>query len=290
MIDATETLLKEIIDRLNNVEHRSASPGAVYLGEGKVLCRVIMPTNLQRDVLMIVDGKDRLLGPRMIMDGYHEKPATNFFLANVRSNSNCIDVGANIGYFTCILARLAWRGKVLSIEADPVMCEQLNGNIQINWVSNNARIINAGAAAEPGNITLYRRPNYSGNTGMSRHGYDDSEASKLAFTARTIALDSLLPDIDGRCDFLKIDIEGAEPLAFRGAKELLKQNPQIKIVFEWSPEQIRLCDCEPEELVEILRDAGLSPYRLADDGSTTACTWPEISRSDYDNFVAMSYS
>ena len=49
----------------------------------------------------------------------------------------------------------------------------------------------------------------------------------------------LLPKLDGRVDFMKIDVEGCEPLAFRGAKELIASNRQLKIVMEWSPGQIR---------------------------------------------------
>jgi hypothetical protein len=86
----------------------------------------------QPDVILIVDARDRLLVPRLVMDGCIERDVTNFFLANVAPTSHCIDVGGNLGYYTCLLGRLAWGGKVRSIEADPVLVAQLSQNIQIN--------------------------------------------------------------------------------------------------------------------------------------------------------------
>jgi Methyltransferase FkbM domain len=67
-------------------------------------------------------------------------------------------------------------------------------------------------------------------------------------------LDELL---DGRAAaFLKIDVEGAEPLVFRGAGATLA-NPTLKtVVFEFNKPGSIALGLEPEESLRILENAG----------------------------------
>lgn len=55
-------------------------------------------------------------------------------------------------------------------------------------------------------------------------------------------------------DFIKIDIEGAEALAVKGAKEVLRKNRDITVIMEFFPYFIKTMGSSPEELIKSLID------------------------------------
>jgi protein-L-isoaspartate O-methyltransferase len=69
----------------------------------------------------------------------HEPTLTKLFLARFANSAenNFIDVGANIGYFSCLMSKLAGpAGKVLAIEPEPQNLKLLEQNIKINNLTN----------------------------------------------------------------------------------------------------------------------------------------------------------
>ena len=71
-----------------------------------------------RTIAFYVEAEDRLLSPWFIATGQFETDPTNFFLRHLRPDSHCIDVGANFGYYSCLMARYCPGGRVIGIEAD----------------------------------------------------------------------------------------------------------------------------------------------------------------------------
>jgi FkbM family methyltransferase len=92
-----------------------------------------------------------------------------------------------------------------------------------------------------GEVTLYRRLGRSGNNSIAKPAEDFTallgEPPSEAFTAKSLRIDDLLPQMDGRIDFIKLDVEGAEPLVIAGARETIRTNPQLRIAMEWCPGQ-----------------------------------------------------
>src|SRR5438309_1518671 len=70
-----------------------ALSGAVYLGEGQALCRVLGRYK------MFVDTRDRGFGSHLLLDGYWEIWLTRFLARAVRPGMACLDIGANLGYY-----------------------------------------------------------------------------------------------------------------------------------------------------------------------------------------------
>ena len=68
--------------------------------------------------------------------GIHEPKLTKLLQKLVQPNWNCINVGANLGYFTLLLSKLAYNGTIYSIEPHPNNYNILANNILINDVSN----------------------------------------------------------------------------------------------------------------------------------------------------------
>src|SRR4051794_25634974 len=114
-----------IMRRLDMLERLSHGGRGTYFGNnpGLAKCMIggIAPGSL-------VEADDVLLSPGLILNGSHEDALVRFFAAHVKEDSNCLDVGANYGFFACLFGKYARRGKVVAIEPHPAVFELLRDN------------------------------------------------------------------------------------------------------------------------------------------------------------------
>ena len=85
--------------------------------------------------LQLHSYKRDALGRGLYRRGYHEPGLTKLLLTRFAdtSENNFIDVGANIGYFSCLMSKLAGpTGKVLAIEPEPNNLKLLENNVRLN--------------------------------------------------------------------------------------------------------------------------------------------------------------
>ena len=217
----SEERLKDIEEKLIVLRRAVHGGTAISLPNDRILTRVIID---YMTIHFFVDARDLLITPTFVMQGVWEPSITNYFLKHIKPDCHCLDVGANFGYFTCLMAKLAWQGKVIGVEPDSHMHKLIEDNIYSNWFTNTAKAICAAVSDAPGYVKLYKFITRSGNTGMSPllsqeailKGGEISEQ----FNAECITLDSLLEQMNNRVDFIKIDVEGAEPLVIKGRQEI----------------------------------------------------------------------
>jgi len=271
--------LEQINTRLNRIETLSHGAKAVYVGNDRLLTRMNFG-NLQ--LMYLVEADDLLIVPHFVMEGCFEPEVTNFFARTIRDADHCLDVGANFGYYSCLMGRLAWRGKTLAIEPDRKIFELLRDNALVNWLQQQITPFHGAVADREGTVRLYRCPRQSGNTRIINTPQESlsKQNEQQIFEVRSVTIDSLLPQLDGRIDIMKIDVEGAEPLAFRGMTETFNTNPKIQIVMEWSPEQIQTLGFDVRQFIADLAALGLKPYIIGRDGAAAA-TWDQVANQQY---------
>ena len=232
--------LEPIHARLDRLERFSHGARATYIGNNRVLVKVVVADNV---IAYFVEADDLLISPWFIVNGAYETHPTNYFLRTLRPDSHCLDIGSNFGYFACLMARFCPAGRVIAIEPDRHVFELVRDNLAINGFTDHAQAIHAAACDHDQGLTLHRRVKRSGNTSLISVGTDFTdhmgEPAAEQFDVASVRVDGLLPRLDGRVDVMKIDVEGAEPLVFRGAAETIARNPQVRIVMEWSPGQIQ---------------------------------------------------
>ena len=200
----------------------SARAQAVYLGGGVVLARALTRYKL------FLHSTDRGFGCHVMMDGFWEIWLTQFLARMVKPGMHVIDVGANYGYHTMLLADMVTdAGRVLAVEPNPAAAGLLREAVLLNGFAGHVQVIESalGDAAqdcvelfvpdgEPKNA--YVGGALDGRTGI-RH--------QVASTS----VDRLMAGL-GHVDLIKIDAEGGEETILAGMRDLLSTRPPALVL------------------------------------------------------------
>ena len=104
--------------------------------------RYWLPKNRTRFVQTTVNGMQLLVlanedvGRELVYGGAYESRETAALGRLLKPEDVCIDVGANIGYYTTLMAQLAHAGEVHAFEPVPINWHVLNCNLQANHLRN----------------------------------------------------------------------------------------------------------------------------------------------------------
>lgn len=145
-------------------------------------------------------------------------------------NETFVDVGANVGSYSLKIANdYKDKGvKVVAIEAEPETFKALVRNIHCNNLQN-IRTINIAATDHQGIVTIYQKSPDGIRVGSLLHSiYDDGNMllpNGKSLDVGCDTLDNILSNEE--TDVMKIDIEGAEVLALKGATNTLKHLRKI---------------------------------------------------------------
>lgn len=187
--------------------------------------------------------------------GMWEPNVEAFLRARLRSGDIFVDVGANIGYFTLLGAKLVGQqGRVVAIEASGVVIEDLRANVVRNHQKDLVRCVHAAASDREGMAVLYA--GQAGNIGSASIVRVDD---KLTENVPSAPLEKLLlsSEIES-VRVIKIDVEGAESLVFKGMEALLpKLRTDTEIVMEITPEL-----SGTDGVVEMMARKGWNAYVL----------------------------
>ncbi len=171
-----------------------------------------------------------------------------------------VDLGANIGYYTLIFARLVGdNGKVYAFEPDPENFALLKKNVEINGYKN-VVLVQKAISNQTGKAKLFLSEENVGD-----HQIFDSKYGRKSIEIETVTLDEYFKDIV--VDFLKIDIQGAEQAALEGAAKFL-QNKKLKIITEFCPNLLNLFGGDAGKYLDII-ESNFKMYDI-DGGKNTS--------------------
>lgn len=162
-----------------------------------------------------------------------------------------IDIGCNIGVFTLTIASLG--RKVVSVDPMNESLQLLSKSLNLGRLRENVTLISNAISDVRGRVNLQIVP---GNKGGS---YINSENGKRnsATSVGAILMNDLIPYIGFKKAFMKMDIEGSEFNAFKGAYDFLHSVDVRYILMEWMLQRGR---DEGREFVEYLLKYGFLPY------------------------------
>ncbi|HEY0544546.1 MAG TPA: FkbM family methyltransferase [Pyrinomonadaceae bacterium] len=158
----------------------------------------------------------------LYFQGEYEHAVSSVIKRVVRPGDVCMDVGANLGWYTTLLHQLSGsEGEVHAFEPVPKVFAALSKNVALLEDSSNVHINNFALGDAPGKVELHifaGIPN--GHTSISTQGFTDYTTIESSI----VTLDSYMEEKNvGRVDFVKVDIEGAELMFFKGAGKLFHQ-------------------------------------------------------------------
>ncbi len=157
---------------------------------------------------------------RSYFEGGSEPQVQNALQQYLRPGMIFYDIGANIGFFSLLAARIVGKdGRVIAFEADPEIAARLREHV----IRNDFRAIFVEEKAvwsEPGTVFFARTdPATSPDRGL---GHVVETGAEDTIQVNAVSLDEYVQTVPAP-DFVKCDVEGAEVEVFRGAESLLTE-------------------------------------------------------------------
>ncbi len=200
--------------------------------------------------------KNDYLFQEAVKDGIHEPHFVEIVNNLLSPTDIALDVGGNIGTHAILLSKKLSKGKVYTFESQALVFSILQNNLLLNSCSN--VISYRFAILDKDHETLSMEP-FSFNGKIINNGGLKVDLNKaLGDFTLTRTLDSFE---FSKVDFIKMDIQGSEVKALRGAKKiLLSQRPILFIEIE--EQCLRALNSSTKELIETLFSLKYGLYRI----------------------------
>ena len=206
---------------------------------------------------MYLDLRDYRVAQGLFQEGILEKGTTRLFYELCEEGMTVIDIGANIGYFTLIAAKLVGlSGKVFAFEPDPNNFALLKKNVELNGY-NNVFPVQKAISDKVGNTKLFLDPLRERSSILYPCG-------KETIVVDTTTLDEFLANKECTVDVIKMDIDGVETLALRGGEKTIKEN-NVKLIMEFEPKIMQSVGFSPRAFLNNLKQYGFEIYFIKDE-------------------------
>ncbi|CUS04941.2 protein of unknown function [Candidatus Promineifilum breve] len=192
---------------------------------------------------MYVRLNDQFIGAAIARDKQYEPHVTRALRDTLGRGATFIDVGANIGYFALLAAKIVGpAGRVVAFEPNPANCDLLRRSIEANQFG--TITLHQNAVAEARQTIHFATAGIDSNGRMVNPAEAAAEVVALP-TVEAVTLDETLADL-GRIDVIKLDVEGAEARAWRGMQAVIARHKPT-LIFEFSPILLRhTSEVEPD--------------------------------------------
>jgi FkbM family methyltransferase len=223
-------------------------------------------------------------------DGYYERAEQTFCAGYIRRGMTVFDVGASHGYYTLLFAKLAGSENVYAFEPEEGNFGRLRMNLELNRFqavhASQQAVVDEHREVE---LNVFPPELYGWHTlGHPTMQVDGKPVAPVdSQRVEGITLDDYCAEHGvERIDLLKLDVEGAELEALRGADRLLREGRITCVLFEVSQAMVEGMSHDPAEILDLVRDAGLTVHELTDDGTLRLA--PARPARHFQNFVGLA--
>lgn len=253
---------------------------------------------------MYLDPLKRGISSSLVGQGYRE-PAFMWIINKEANGKLGIDLGANLGYATLHMCQKI--EKIIAIEPDKRMIKLLRINLKENGYEKKVKIYNFAISDYDGEGTIYlfkKKPNL--NTMCLNNKLKKIKDLLKKKKVETKKIDTLKISPN----FIKMDIEGYEIEAIRGAMNTLENVDKCKLLIEVHPQyyndkrdfsKILMnlfdigfnvkyivsagCACP-----DLFKEKGYSPFKVLKDDKRNRGIFKNISKEDAINFCAFQHN
>lgn len=214
---------------------------------------------------LFASREDLAVGCHVVSGHPYEPGISAVFNRYIKPGMTVVDIGANIGALTMLLASLVGpSGLVVAVEPNPENIRLLEASRRINQFEQ-VLVIEAAAGRQTGILAL----NVSYSNGTTGDLPESVTAVLASLPVPCFALDAILPK-DRRMNLIKVDVEGAELNALIGLSEMIARDHPL-IVSEFSPGALPgISHCTGPEYLSFLIAHGYGIGVIEPDGAESA--------------------
>lgn len=196
--------------------------------------------------------------------GEYEKILSAVASSLINKDDVCIDVGANFGWYTTLMAQICGAGgEVHAFEPVPQSFRELVKNYALSGSPNNVFINELALGDKKGVVSINV---FDGEPTGHASIAVKADADSLSVQCNMGTLDDYLVEHSiGDVNFVKVDIEGAEMTFLQGAERLFKQEKPPILLMEMALEQTRHFEYLPDDLIKFIGSRGCYEFLAADE-------------------------
>ena len=184
-------------------------------------------------------------------------------LSNLSAGATAIDIGANFGMHTLIMAdQIGADGRLLAFEPIPENLRLLRRNVKLNRFNDRVTIQEAAISDQP--VDTIDMVVDSDQLEPSASLQTDSTKGRETVTVSNISLDQATSSVgvENKC-LVKLDVEGAELSVLRSGEEFLKR-VRPKLLIEVHDYALPQFGDSTEAVYEFLKNYGYSIQQISD--------------------------
>jgi len=177
-----------------------------------------LPKNISKDVVALTMSKGKIF----------EQEVVDLALQYIKKDSIVLDIGANYGQMSMLFSKqVGEQGNIYSFEAQKIVFEILKKNIAANNCINIKPIL--GAVYDKDNLDLiFPEPDFKRFGAYGSYGIDPNAID--GNRVKSLTIDSI--QFSKPISFMKVDIQGSDLFALRGAVNTIKKH-KMPILFEF---------------------------------------------------------
>jgi len=201
---------------------------------------------------------------------WHEPESVKACKEIIKPGMNVLDIGAHLGYYSRLFSKLVGpSGTVYAFEPDPPTYKLLVSNISLPKFKN-ITVIDKAVSDASGKLDFFEM------AASGKHSFYDVSQSlanidpesylfKDRLSVEAITVDSFLERAGNtKIDFIKMDIEGAEPRALRGMQKTISRSHGLTLLVELNDGSLRAGGSSAGEFLKQLQEFGFEVKKILD--------------------------
>lgn len=219
--------------------------------------------------------------------GFSEPTTALLISRMLQPGMTFVDVGAHFGELTLVaMAAVGSTGSGWAFEPNPVMKTVLEENLKLNEIYN-VEVLGQAVSDAPGELDfdVFEEPSIGQiSTSMS------TDRALGTYSVPCTTLNTHFEEGSPIVHLIKMDIEGAEPIALEGATNLLGRPADIAPcwIVEWIPEKWPAFGRTENTVIDLFETHGYKSYGVKSGGSLEMMDWPAVSANLFDGNILLA--